>query len=69
MPAHRFTTMCRSLELTSTLLALHSLCDVLVIDCPDRIISRSDRELLGRDDVRRVIDRVGRRVNPRRASA
>ena len=43
-------------ELTSTMLALHSLCDVLVIDCQTGHFAMG-RELLGRDDVRVIVTR------------
>ena len=44
------------MELTSTLLALHSLCDVLVIDCQTGHFALG-RELLGREDVRLIVTR------------
>ena len=43
-------------ELTSTMLALHSLCDVLVIDCQTGHFAMG-RELLVRDDVRVIVTR------------
>ncbi len=43
-------------ELTAALLALHSLCDVLVIDCQTGHFSLG-RELLGREDVRVIVTR------------
>lgn len=44
------------MELTSTLLALHSLCDVLVIDCQTGHFALG-RELLGREDARLIVTR------------
>ena len=44
------------MELTSTLLALHSRCDVLVIDCQTGHFALG-RELLGREDVRLIVTR------------
>ena len=45
-----------TMELTGTLLALHSLCDVLVIDCPTGHFALG-RELLGQEDVRLIVTR------------
>ena len=45
-----------TMELTGTLLALHSLCDILVMDCQTGHFALG-RELLGREDARIIVTR------------
>ena len=45
-----------AMELTGTLLALHSLCDILVMDCQTGYFALG-RELLGREDARIIVTR------------